>query len=243
MASRQIAQQNANTYARMNYQQLKEQEQINKERVRQEEFATEQKRKLIEQQKSQYRHVQSHGYGSSQAPSSGRPTKTAANEPSDVEIKVFIRECDNDGVSFSISESQALENSPGRVQDAGGLPPSNSTSGPPNTAKLGKIPQYLTKRKAEMEAEKAAIRDEVHRQQELAKYPPGHRPVTEEERGAILSRLAARKRELEVELGKLPMRFDTQALRVKKNAIETEMAEVEAAERKFSVKKQLFVPI
>ncbi len=94
-----------------------------------------------------------------------------------------------------------------------------------------------------MEAERAEACRLAGLQAEQAKYPPGHRPVSEEERAAILSKLAVRRRELEADLGRLPMRFDTQAVRLRQKQIEGELQEVEEAERKFSVKKQLFVPI
>lgn len=243
---------NVNSAARLNYAQLKEQEQINKERMRQEEFKAEKQQQLIQKQRSQYEHVQSHGYG----PGSN-PQAAPRNGPQDdVEIKVFIRECDPDAQAFRVMESQALggkaqlnatpEKPPvlfGRRASANGEQQRGSQPSSAASSSRGEVPKYLVKRKAEMEAEKDAIRAEMERQKEVAQYPPGHRPVSEAERAAILDKLAARRKELEGELGKLPMRFDTNALKLKRQQIETEMAEVEAAQQKFSVKKQLFVPI
>mmetsp|Transcript_63242 Transcript_63242/g.73597 ORF Transcript_63242/g.73597 Transcript_63242/m.73597 type:complete len:262 (+) Transcript_63242:64-849(+) len=243
-----------NSAARQNYAQIKEQEQLNRERKRQEEFASERQQDLIQRQRAQYDHVQSHGYGNGAA-------AAAATGGDDVEIRVFVRECDPDKQIFSFMESAAVPKNAQVPQGNVNTAQSGGSTGKPvlfgrratNSAERrgespamssrGEVPQYLVKRKAEMEAEKQAIRTELERQKELAQYPPGHRPVSEDERAAILAKLAARKKELELELGKLPMRFDTMALRQKRQQIEGEMAEVEAATQKFSVKKQLFVPI
>jgi hypothetical protein len=228
-----------NTYARQNYQQIKEQEAINQERERQQHFEQEKHRNLVARQKQSYDHVASNGYG----------TKAVQPKGDDVEIKVFVRECDPDARMFRMMESdvalppQEVDTRPiffGRraSAQAHGDPASAQSKGA-----RGEVPKYLQKRKAEMEAEKVAVREEVERQKELSQYPPGHRPVTDEERAAILDKLSVRKKELEAELGRLPMRFDTQAVKNKRAQIEGEMNEIDAAERKFSVKKQLFVPI
>lgn len=239
-----------NSAARQNYAQIKEQEQLNRERKRQEEFAAEKQQNVVQRHRAQYEHVTSHGYGTAQQ------TQQAAGGD-DVEIRVFVRECDPDRQIFSFMESDAAPPTSQQPRDA--APTAAGQSKPvlygrratnsaekresPALSSRGEVPQYLMKRKAEMEAEKEAIRAEVERQKELSQYPPGHRPVGEEERAAILAKLAARKKELEMELGRLPMRFDTMALRQKRQQIEGEMAEIEAATQKFSVKKQLFVPI
>lgn len=234
--------------ARLNYAQLKEQEQLNRERQRQEEFKNEKQQNLIQRQKAQYGHVTSHGYGSENTPAPSRQCKEAGD---DVEIRVFVRECDPDAQAFRFLESSVapLINRTGDV--AGAKPVLHGRRASANADErqqapqqpLGEVPKYLVKRKAQMEAEKEAIRSEIERQREQSQYPPGHRPVSEEERTAILDKLSQRRKELEQELGRLPMRFDTMALRQKRQQIEGEMAEVEAAHQKFSVKKQLFVPI
>ncbi|CUG62275.1 calmodulin-binding protein, putative [Bodo saltans] len=244
--------------ARLNHAQIKEQEQLNKERVRNDEFKQERQNALVQRQRAQFDHVTSHGYGT-KAP----PKQNDATPVDDVEIRVFVRECDPDAQAFSFFESQATPaqqpaaQAPrsGRAQPAPGAvlfgrrasaeerrapqPQSRELAGPTR----GEVPAYLVKRKAEMQNEKQMIVAEMERQKELAQYPPGHRPVSEEERRAILDKLSQRKKELENEIGHLPMRFDTIALRQKRQQLETEMAEVEAAQQKFSVKKQLFVPI
>ncbi len=224
-----------NTYARLNYQQIKEQEAINQERERQQQFEQEKHRNLVARQRQSYDHVASAGYG----------TKAVAPRSDDVEIKVFVRECDPDAKMFRMMESDVAP--PPQEVDARpvlfGRRAHDTPSSAQSKAARGEVPKYLQKRKAEMEAEKEAIRTEVERQKEISQYPPGHRPVTNEERAAILDKLSLRRKELEAELGKLPMRFDTQAIKQKRAQIEGEMNEIEAAERKFSVKKQLFVPI
>lgn len=150
----------------------------------------------------------------------------------------------------SASSNHAQQNGGGAGQvlfgrRAGQTPPSSASAQQPQAQghAFGAVPKYLVDRKAQMKAEKDAIDEELARQKVESQYPPGHRPVGEDERQAILSTLAQRKKELEMELGKLPMRFDTQALKQKRQQIESEMAEVEAAQQKFSVKKQLYVPI
>jgi hypothetical protein len=241
--------------ARLNHAQIKEQEQLNKERVRNDEYKQERQQALVQRQRAQFDHITSHGYGTK------APVKQGGDAPpgDDVEIRVFVRECDPDAQAFSFFESQAApaaQPAPrsGRAQPAPGAvlfgrrasaeerraPQSREQPAAPNR---GEIPAYLLKRKAEMQSEKQTILAEMERQKELAQYPPGHRPVSEEERRAILEKLAQRKKELENEVGHLPMRFDTMALRQKRQQLESEMSEVEAAQQKFSVKKQLYVPI
>ncbi|KAG8344660.1 putative Calmodulin binding [Trypanosoma vivax] len=240
--------------ARLNYLQIKEQQQLNRERVR--EAALEEKRAndIVQRQKAQYSHVQSHGYGKQESRSG------------DVEVKVFIRECDGEHARFySFMESEAMrgnvatehksESHP-RNHDAQRLPSvpirqrkqivahakSSNTAGSLD-AQRGIVPKYLLQRKAELAAEKEAIQREAQRQQELAMYPPGHRPLTEEERKETLAKLNARRRELEVELHKIPIRYDTCSIKERRAKIESELSEIEVAERKFSSTKQLFVPI
>jgi len=125
-------------------------------------------------------------------------------------------------------------------QQANANRPASTSS---NVNARGQVPDYLLQRKAELQAEKDEARRIADIRAEQSKYPPGHRPVSEEERGEILAKLESRKKELEGEIGRLPMRFDTQAIRQRRGQIEAELLEVEAAQRKFSVKKQLYVPI
>lgn len=224
-----------NSHSQLNRLQLKEQQQINRERKALDEAEQQRKLSLQQQQKSKFDHVRSHGYGKDQ------PKGQVSNDD-DIEIKVFVNECDENRRMFTIMESSATQAAEAKVLPPIQKPKSPSVSLPP-VANRGVVPDYLLKRKAEMKAEKDAIEQELARQAEAAKYPPGHRPVTEDERLDILEKLSQRKKELQMELHKLPVRFDTQAIRQKKLQIETEMAETEAAERKFNSKKQLFVPI
>nr|CCC92703.1 conserved hypothetical protein [Trypanosoma congolense IL3000] len=107
----------------------------------------------------------------------------------------------------------------------------------------GVVPKYLLQRKAELAAQKEATRKEIEWQKEVSRYPPGHRPVGEGERKETLEKLARRRRELEVELHKIPIRYDTQSIKERRAKIENELSEIEVAERKFSSAKELFVPI
>jgi hypothetical protein len=282
-------------HARQNRQQILEQQALNRERVKQDEYDADRKRALIERQKAQYAHA---GPKVGQAP---REEDSAPGVQDDVRIDVYVRECDPDRTSYSQLESalkqaaerqqaarqqpqqqrqqaapahqaapaahyqqqqpaalaretpQGRQGSGGRAPPSGGgsaalglRRPSSTNDGQQSTVgggARGQVPEYLRQRKAELEAEKSEARRIADIRAEQSKYPPGHRPVSEEERAEILARLATRRSELEGDLGKLPMRFDTQAIRQRRGQIETELQEVEAAERKFSVKKQLFVPL
>eukprot|EP00744_Colponema_vietnamica_P001806 GILI01002946.1.p1 GENE.GILI01002946.1~~GILI01002946.1.p1 ORF type:complete len:238 (-),score=37.08 GILI01002946.1:41-718(-) len=223
------------SHSQLNRLQLKEQQQINRERKALDDADLQKKANMQQQQKSKFDHIRSHGYGQD-------AKAQVASASDDIEIKVFVNECDESRRMFTIMESSATQ-----VDSSRTLPPIQKPKSSPSTipplANRGVVPEYLLKRKAEMKAEKDAIEQEVARQTEAAKYPPGHRPVTEDEKLDILDKLAQRKKELQMELHKLPVRFDTQAIRQKKLQIESEMAETEAAERKFNSKKQLFVPI
>lgn len=272
---------------RINAQQIKEQEAINRERRRQDEHAEEKRRQLVERQRAQYAHVPSQyavgggdGAAQQQYPPSFANGARGAAPQDDVEITVFVRECDPDAHSFTLKESvfamggghnppspqrgsaYAIANNQATAaptyrttalrvaRPAAGqplLPLRSSNSAPVDhkaaAATRGEVPLYLRQRKAELDAEKAEAIRLADIQREQSRYPPGHRPLPEEERTVILTRLAERKKNLEGALGRLPMRFDTQAVRNRQREIEAEIAEVEEAERKFSVKRQIFVPI
>ena len=244
------------SHVRANQQLIKEQEAINRERRMLDEEESRQKAIAAQRQRDKYSHVQSHGYGrgggggSANPPqASGGSTGSSGGGDGDVEIKVFVRECEPDGHSFIIPSNGGARVPPMQRGEPRGIPQraqpqvKPAPSAAPRPSGVGIVPDYILKRKQELRAEQDAVRNEVERRQEASKYPPGHRPVSEEERQDILVRLADRKRDLELELGRLPIRFDTQAIKTRRGQIEGELAEVEAAERKFSVKKQLFVPI
>lgn len=232
--------------ARLNYLQIREQQQLNRERTREAEVEKKRAGEFFRRQKAQYDHVQSHGYGQ----------RAGEGKCGDVEIKVFVRECDGDRAqTFSFMESSAVQHTRDTGQNVLQRPAQrlpnispqargrqqlsvNATSAP-----LGAVPKYLVQRKAELAAKKEEALREAERQKEVAKYPPGHRPVTEEERKETLERLAIRRKELQFALHKIPIRYDTQASKQRRNKIEAELSEIDEAERKFSMAKQLFVPI
>ncbi|KEG10679.1 flagellar/basal body protein [Trypanosoma grayi] len=255
--------------ARQNYLQIREQQQLNRERAREAMIEKQRADEIIQRQKAQFNHVSSHGYGN------------LRGGGDDVEIKVFIRECDGDRAqSFSFMENDATQKrcaaepaakprpaqqlqqqrAPRGPTNAVNAPrgPTNATNAPrgltnatnaprgltnAGSVPRGAVPKYIVQRKAELAAEKDALQREVERQKEVAKYPPGHRPITEEERQETLAKLASRRRELEVELNKIPIRYDTQSIRARRGKIENELSEIDEAERKFSSTRQLFVPI
>ncbi|ORC91227.1 flagellar/basal body protein [Trypanosoma theileri] len=233
--------------ARQNYLQIREQQQLNRERAREAAIERQREEEMIQRQKAQYNHVSSHGYG-----------QPGGRNKDDVEIKVFIRECDGDRAqTFTFRESDATQQrvipepaaKPKSTNRLPALPEQlkqqqqQQLSAKAANAARGVVPKYILQRKAELAAEKEAIQREAERQKEMSKYPPGHRPVTEEERKETLAKLALRRKELEGELHKIPIRFDTQSIRARRSKIEGELREIDEAERKFSSSKQLFVPI
>ncbi|RNF14437.1 flagellar/basal body protein [Trypanosoma conorhini] len=224
--------------ARQNYLQIREQQQLNRERAQESTEAEKRAQEFLQRQKAQYSHVSSHGYG--QLRGGG----------DDVEIKVFIRECDRDRAqTFCFMEGDVLQRRGGSEPKPRAQPkqqqPQSQQPAPVSAVNVprGVVPKYILQRKAELAAEKVAVLRELERQKEIAKYPPGHRPVTEEERKETLTKLAARRRELETELHKIPIRYDTQSIKARRNKIEGELKEIDEAERKFGAAKQLFVPI
>jgi hypothetical protein len=132
-------------------------------------------------------------------------------------------------------------NTSGAFGATGAAPVAGANGGA--AAARGAVPDYLRQRKQQLQDEKDRVAKAMEDEKTRAQYPPGHRPLQEEERQAILSKLAARKKELEADLGRLPLRFDTIAVKNRRQEIMSEMNEVDEAVQKFSVKKQLFVPI
>lgn len=186
----------------------------------------------------------------------------------DVHIKVYVRECDEDaGQSFSYREggsavtraapasggapraARSFAGSPAHPQQAN---PSVRASAPvgggaktddavaPNRAR---VPRYLQQRKAEMAAEKAAVAAEAELQRQLSQIPPGHRRVSEEEKADTLRRIDERQHELEAQLAKIPIRFDTQSIQQRRRAIEDELRELDTRRSKYSTKNPLYVPL
>lgn len=190
-----------------------------------------------------------------------------------VQIRVYVRECDEDAEEvFTYKENggpaTTVANSAGaraatNAAIGGGVGRrtcggEHSSTGPscrpgglrsttkadelvaPNRAR---VPRYLQQRKAEMAAEKAAVAAEVERQRQLSQIPPGHRRVSEEEKADTLRQLAERQQELETQLAKIPIRFDTQSIQQRRRAIEEELRELEAKRNKYSTKNPLYVPL
>ncbi|CAD2221177.1 Calmodulin-binding, putative [Angomonas deanei] len=239
--------------ARQNRQLLREQQQLNAERRSQDSAGMAKRSQEVKKTQAQYDHVQPR-VGKGAAPAGG-----ASND--DVEIKVYVRECEDSSEFFRFMENEgqptsgaaparpaASKRTPSTKKSVKGAPRSGSTkraaAEPTAPAEgRGKVPKYLQKRMAEMEAEKQAIEDEKQRKKELAKIPPGHRAVSEEEKADTLERLAARRAELEAELGKIPLRFDTVSIRNKRQAIEDELQQIESTRVKYNTKGALYVPI
>lgn len=244
---------------RLNRMQLREQQELNRQRALVEE--TDERRFVAAraQGKQQYQHVSSSGYGRDHhPPSNGR----RASVGDDVQIHVFIRECDGDASqTFSYWENSAEElggrsvpiqraavGTPqvggplrgGGVAVPGAPSPAGSTLGTP---RRGKVPRYLQQRKAELQAEKDLLEEERQRQVELAKIPSGQRLVSEDEKATTMARLEERQRELETQLGKIPIRFDTQSIKNRRRNIEQELAEIEETKLKYGTKKPLYVPL
>lgn len=76
----------------------------------------------------------------------------------------------------------------------------NAPPPPPKKEKLGVVPEYLTKRKQQWDDEKMKKELEQQMEEELAKIPPGTRPVGDEERQQLLADL---KKAYEVEVKRL----------------------------------------
>ncbi|KAG5508644.1 hypothetical protein JIQ42_08431 [Leishmania sp. Namibia] len=106
-----------------------------------------------------------------------------------------------------------------------------------------RVPRYLQQRKAELAAEKEAVAAELERQRQLSLIPAGQRRVSEAEKADTLRRLDERQQELEGQLGRIPIRFDTQSIQQRRRAIEDELRQIEATRNKYSTKGTLFVPL
>jgi len=127
--------------------------------------------------------------------------------------------------------------SPGAQSRAPSEAPSNRPGPRP-----GQVPKYLLKRKQELEDEKEVLRQHAEDQAQAAKYPPGMVPLEEDKRLIILRTLGEKKEEIMGQINRLPMRFDTQSVQKRRNALEEAIREVEAEVAKFS-RKQVFVPV
>lgn len=260
--------------ARLNRQQIREQEQLNRSRKLQAEVEEQRRQQSYKQTKAQFDYVPS-TLGGVGGAGTRRPKESSVSACSDdALVRVFIRECDGEAAQhFAYQESEMLADdatSPKCIRKPGGpLPPprgaprTRGAAGSPLTPpapsyslaqvsapersagmpNLGRVPKYLQQRKAELAEEKRAIAMDEERRQEMAKVPRGHRLVPEEEKAAMLIHLNEREEELEQQLRKIPVRFDTQNVRQKRRAIEEEMEKIEQSRAKYSTKRPLYVPL
>lgn len=148
--------------------------------------------------------------------------------------------------SYSNSSCTVTSN-PGSPSFMASVAPSYSLAqvcapGEKDGSKLGYIPRYLSQRKAEIAGAKRASQEEKERLEQEAKIPPGYRLVSEEEKVTTIEEANQRLMELEVALRKIPIRFDTQNIRNKREKIELEMDELEQSKIKYSTKRALYVP-
>ncbi|CCW71293.1 unnamed protein product [Phytomonas sp. Hart1] len=227
----------------LNRLQIREQQELNRQRKVQEEADKRQHAGAVARTKAQYRHIKAQVF----APPTEAPSVEKAK--GDVQIRVYLRECDGEAAqAFTYREGKSLtsqvEATPGRpvpVAPAREEVPAARAPSPSFTP--GQVPKYLQKRKAELLAEKQSIEDEAQRQRELAKIPPGCRLVSEQEKLETMDNLAARQKELEMQLSKIPIRFDTNAIKMRRRNIEEELAQIEADKLKYNFKKPLYLPI
>ena len=177
------AQPNAN-FSRLNRMQIKEQEALNRERQREDEFQRERKDRIVQSQKSKYSHVQSHAYGKDVE----NVTPPRGNSD-DVEIQVFVRECDPDAQAFAVMESECVPvQSRAPQQQHHGPQSAHSPKGPlvegprPTVGgsrrdqgqhAAGEIPRYLQQRKAELQAAKEEQQRLAEEQAEQAQAATG----------------------------------------------------------------------
>jgi len=263
---------NSINFHKQNINQIREAQQLNRERIKQldskEEKAREQRAalqaKLLPGNIKAL--VNTHG------PEVRRTQKTGgAPRDDNATIEVFVNECDP-ARRHQFSYDEGLE-------QAGGLEGGSPSAGPrsvgllgkggpltsrnlatldaaalrpprnPKTAPLpalpakathqhqaGAVPQYLLKRKEELQGIKDEIARVAYEQAERAKYPPGRRPLSDAEQSAVLQALSEKKVNLEVRLSKIPMRFDNPSVQRRRKETEDEIAQVESDIRKYSRK-------
>ncbi|CCW64211.1 unnamed protein product [Phytomonas sp. EM1] len=237
----------------LNRLQIREQQELNRQRKIQEEADKRQHAEAIARSKAQYSHVRPQVFAQ---PEASDPTTAPNDGPNgDIQIHVYVRECDGESAQkFTYRERRSLTGK-SEVTRMHPVPTATATSNreevsspsaglaSSSTLSLGRVPRYLQKRKAELQAEKQAIEDEAQRRRELAKIPPGCRLVPDQEKVETLKRLEARQEELEMQLSKIPIRFDTHSIKMRRRNIEEELAQIEVDKLKYSLNKTLYVPI
>ncbi|CAJ1985611.1 Calmodulin binding protein [Leishmania donovani] len=275
--------------AQLNRMQIREQEALNRQRRMQDDAVARREEEELRRTKAQYDHVSSHGYGRA---GSGAAAPSGSRGASDeVQIRVYVRECDEEASrSFSYREDTAANSTShtgprsgasastsaashvARRGVNGALPPIGSSGrlGPPRApgaraasgggggtsdisggaASCGvvapnraRVPRYLQQRKAELAAEKEAIAAEAEKQRQLSLIPAGQRRVSEEEKADTLRQLDERQQELEGQLARIPIRFDTQSIQQRRRAIEEELRQIETTRNKYNTKGTLFMPL
>lgn len=258
---------------RLNRLQIHAQEQLNRERRAQDEVAERRKAEALKRSKNQYGHVESHGYGlapgntpgSSVAVGGDAEIRVYVRECDSANARSYTY-TESEGIAEAVANArqggpssapqrlppvqrvprQVATTASGSPMARGGPRAAAAVAAPRPNAEApnkGRVPRYLVQRKAEMAAEKEAMAAAAAEQQERARIPAGHRLVSEEEKAETLASLEARWTELELQLGKLPIRFDTQAIRTRRRNIEEELAQIEAKKTKYSTKKPLYVPL
>ncbi|KAK7194860.1 Calmodulin-binding [Novymonas esmeraldas] len=164
-------------------------------------------------------------YGSSSPPTAAAAAATARSQR---------------GGGGNLPPISAPERAGASTRVPGGAETSAGAAVAPNRAR---VPRYLQQRKAELAAEKAAVAAEAERQRQLSSIPAGQRRVSEEEKADTLRQLDARQQELESQLARIPIRFDTQSIQQRRRAIEDELQQIEATRHKYSTRAPLFVPL
>ncbi|GET85380.1 hypothetical protein, conserved [Leishmania tarentolae] len=258
--------------ALLNRLQIREQEALNRQRRMQDDAVARREAEALRRTKAQYNHVHSHGYGRAGSAGGGGADFANARcaAPSDsrdtsgeVQIRVYVRECDDEASqSFCYREAttaNATSNTDPRSRASASTSATSHVArrgdgggggGGVTTASLGvvapnraRVPRYLQQRKAELAAEKEAIAEEAERQRQLSLIPAGQRRVSAEEKADTLRQLDERQQELEAQLARIPIRFDTHSIQQRRRAIEEELREIETTRNKYSTKGTLFVPL
>jgi hypothetical protein len=101
---------------------------------------------------------------------------------------------------------------------------------PPATAKadFGKVPAYLHDVKARLAADKEAIAEAAREAEAAAEAASGVRPLSEAERDELLASLRLRWNRVHTAYMKLPLACDSDPKKRRKEAHETELAQLEA---------------
>lgn len=194
-----------------------------------------------------YRESESEVYTTANAPEECADTRPGGggdyrDEPDDAEGNHrAMRPRGNDRVGAREDQRAAPVRNPAPRPAATRAGPS-STTDLPGSHTRGAVPRYLQQRKAELHAEKQAIVEHAQQMKEMAKIPPGHRLVDDAEKAYTIEKLNERKAELELQLHKIPIRFDTESIKTRRRNIEEELSEIEMSKKKYSGNKPLYVP-